>query len=87
MQAIFRRATARRPSERECGVLLGLLAKQRARFAGDASEARRLVAAATGDAAAGDDVAGDADRDVQELAAWTAVAQVILNLDEVLTSR
>ena len=71
----FRVCVARRPTPGESAVLAGLLAKQRERFA--ATEARPA------------DLLGDAKfpKDVPpaEAAAWTAVARVLLNLDETMT--
>lgn len=85
VKTAFRRATCRDPDERECDILLRLLAQQRKRFASDPAAAEALVqqAAATGNGA------DRASRTLaaHELAAWTAVSQVILNLDEVLTIR
>jgi hypothetical protein len=65
----FRRCTARRPSPREREILLGFLAKQKERFEG-AQESLRAFAGA--DAA-------------PERGAWTALARVLLNLDETIT--
>jgi hypothetical protein len=73
----FRLATARRPAEREVAVLKRVLEQQRAAFGQDEKAAAALVGV------------GEAPRpeqlDSRELAAWTLVASVILNLDETLT--
>ena len=75
----FRLATARNPKPAELDVLLANLAAQRARFATDAKAAESLVSA------------GEAPRDsklaADELAAYTAVAGLILNLDEAITKQ
>ncbi len=76
----FRLCTARVPSEQETAVLLRLLDAQRARYGGDDAAARALAA-----------VAGDGDGEgggaltAAEIAAWTVVANVLLNLDETIT--
>jgi hypothetical protein len=82
----FRRVTSRPPDDTERDVLLSLLDRQRNRFAADPSAARRFVDAAAVPPALAD-TASDDDRAIADWAAWTAVAQVILNLDETLTSR
>jgi len=75
----FRRATARWPQEQEVTVLSKLLGQQRARFTSDRDAARQLVA--QGDSPAGRDF------DPVELAAWTATAHALFNLDELITRR
>lgn len=73
----FRRALVRPPTEAELDRLLTLLAEARTRFAGDVDAAAELVGvAAAGVTAPGTDV------DAAELASWTLVANVLLNLDE-----
>jgi hypothetical protein len=62
------------PSGRELKVLADLLASQRAGFETDAGAAKQLVPAGIRQAA-----------DLKETAAWTAVARVLLNLDEFIT--
>lgn len=76
---IFRRATARLPDAKESTALAGLFARQRARFAADPGAARKLVN--VGASSRGHELAA------VELAAWTVVAQTVLNLDEVVTRR
>jgi hypothetical protein len=75
----FRLATARTPSGKEIGVLRGLLDKQRVTFGRDRQAALKLLGV------------GESPRDKQldpaELAAWTTVASVILNLDETITKQ
>lgn len=73
----FERATARKPKPEEATILAGLLAKHRTDFAAKPAEARKLLAV------------GDAplpkDAKPEELAAWTSVCRVILNLHETIT--
>ena len=78
-EEIFRRATARRPDAKERGALTGLFTRQRARFAADPVSAKKLIAVGASPRGR--------ERDAVELAAWTVVAQAVLNLDEVLTRR
>jgi mono/diheme cytochrome c family protein len=72
----FRLAAARPPRPAESAVLLDVLRSDRDRFRADPAAARRLLAV------------GESPRDdrldAAEHAAWTTVASVILNLDEVL---
>jgi hypothetical protein len=75
----FRRATARLPDEEELSVLQRLLDQQRARFRADHEAAAHLIA--VGASPAGRTL------DPIELAAWTATAHSILNLDEIVTRR
>jgi hypothetical protein len=76
---MFRRATMREPDKGEIAALVGLRERQRARFAADRGAAEKLVK--VGQSPRGKDL------DIVELASWTTVAQVILNLDEVITRR
>jgi hypothetical protein len=73
----FRLAAARKPTRKERGVLRSLLAERLVSFQRDRSSALKLL-----------DV-GESPRDqrldASELAAWTTVASVILNLDETVT--
>jgi len=73
----FRLATARRPTAKEIGVLRRMLERQIAVFRHDPEAALKLLAV------------GESPRneklDPAELAAWTTVASVILNLDETVT--
>jgi len=73
----FRLATARRPDARESRLLLDLWKQRIAHFRTDRDAAAKLIA--VGDSKAG------AQFDAAELAAWTTVASVILNLDETIT--
>ena len=68
----FRLCTARRPTAPEVAPLLSFEERQLARFKADPEAARAVAGAQTPGEAA-------------ELAAWTMVANVLLNLDETLT--
>jgi hypothetical protein len=76
----FRRCVARRPTEAESAALLGLLHRQEQHFATSSAKAWDLTAL-------------NADQHPRlpegktpaQLAAWTAVARVILNLDETIS--
>ena len=76
---LFRRATARPPGAAEAAALGGLLERQRVRFAADRAAAERL--GGVGQSPRGRNL------DPVELGSWTVVAQVVLNLDEVITRR
>jgi hypothetical protein len=71
----FRRCTSRRPSEAESRVLSELLAAERNRFTESPDRAAALVASEV--------LPGVLDP--IETASWTLLANVLLNLDEVLT--
>lgn len=77
IQFAFRSATGRLPQPRELKVLQALAAKQKAIYAADPKAAADLLQA------------GEAPVDKrwkpEELAAWSNVASVILNLDEAMT--
>ncbi len=76
----FRRVLSRQPSETELSELLGLFNRQRERFLAGELNAWNL---ATNDP----DKAFALPKNVrmEELAAWTAIARVLLNLDETIT--
>ncbi len=73
----FRWAVARPPSDAEIAVIEKVYRRQRERFAVDITAAMALIT--QGESNAADDV------NVVDLAAWTAVANMILNLDETIT--
>ena len=77
IQLAFRRCTSRLPSAAELGVLGQLLTEQRERFTADP---QRAIALAHSDFL-------PAAKDEIEVATWTLVANVLLNLDEVLTKQ
>jgi hypothetical protein len=70
----FGLCVARSPSGREQKILADLLTRQRTDFAADAQAARLLVPAQL-----------PVQTNATEFAAWTAVARVLLNLDEFIT--
>ena len=74
---IFRRCTARQPGVAEADLLLRRLQTLRQSFAQDADAAQKLLAVGESKPAAG--------ISAPELAAWTSLASLILNLDETLT--
>jgi mono/diheme cytochrome c family protein len=73
----FRLLTAHPPKPAEMRVLLGSLERYRERYGKDAEAARKLVSVG--------ESSRDERLDVGELAAYTAVASMLLNLDEVIT--
>ena len=73
----FRMATGRRPTAAESAVLLEELQERLIEFTQDREAATRLLA--IGDSKA------DTSLEVGELAAWTMVARLVLNLDETIT--
>jgi dsRNA-specific ribonuclease len=76
----FRRCLARSPTPPETAELLALLRKQQGRFATDNPSTWAL---ATGDPKARPEVPPGVT--TSDLAAWTVVARVLLNLDETIT--
>jgi hypothetical protein len=72
----FRRVLARAPAEAETARLVALFDEQRERFAADPTAAKAMATDPLGPAPPG--------AKLEELAAWTVVANVILNLDEAL---
>ncbi|MEO6741137.1 MAG: PSD1 and planctomycete cytochrome C domain-containing protein [Chthoniobacteraceae bacterium] len=75
---MFRRCTARVPSETERGVLLDRLRNLREAYRQDADAARKLLAVG--------ESKPDASLAEAELAAWTGIASIVLNLDETLSN-
>jgi hypothetical protein len=73
----FRQATARQPTVQELAVIVKVFESELAEFTADSESAAKLLAV------------GDAKRnetlEVKELAAWTLVANLVLNLDETVT--
>ena len=67
----FRRCLSRVPSEKERAVLLGFLAAQKERLAAAPDRIKELT--------------GSKDDATPERGAWTALARVLLNLDETIT--
>ena len=75
----FRRCLARPPKESELASLLSLFEKSRAKYVADAKRALAMATEPLGPAPPGADVA--------ELAAWTVVGNVLINLDEMFMKR
>ena len=73
----FRRATGRPARPGEVARLVKLYRERLARYRGNDEEALKMASSLLGAPPTGSDVA--------VLAAWTVVANVLLNLDEVLT--
>ena len=73
----FRLCVARPPSAKELNVLLGLYRDNLEKYRKDAAAARNMAAGGLG--------APPKDLNAAELAAWTVVANVLLNLDETIT--
>jgi hypothetical protein len=80
MAYAFRRCLARPPSTKESATLLALLAKETARFADDKQNPWELAAA---DPQHPPELPSGTTP--AQLAAWTAVSRVLLNLDETIT--
>jgi hypothetical protein len=72
----FRLALARHPDAREVDVLVAAYQRERDHFRQDPGAARALLRGL---------VPAPADAELPELAAWTVIANVLLNLDETLT--
>jgi hypothetical protein len=73
----FRLATGRKPTGKEVGVLRALLRGRMNEYRKDRAAALRLLTVG--------ESPRDSRLDAAELAAWTTVASVILNLDETIT--
>ncbi len=79
LQGLWRRVLVRDASQDELALVHGLLVRQRERFAKTPESALNLLAT--------ESTKDDARLDTSELAAWTVVAQAVLNLDEAMTKR
>jgi hypothetical protein len=73
----FETATSRKPTDRENAVLIGLLDKHTAHYRQDQADAKKLVSVGQSPP--------PGDIDTADLAAWTSVARVLLNLHETIT--
>ncbi len=73
---LFKLATARAPDARETAELLAVYKENLATYTRDEAAARKLIAIG--------ESKPDAKLNASELAAWTMVANLVLNLDEVL---
>ena len=78
LRLAWRLALARPPSEKEIAILAKTLEAQLATYTQDAAAAAALVKVG--------DLAKPAGLDDSQLAAWTAVANVLLNLNETITN-
>jgi hypothetical protein len=76
LAAMFQWVLSRAPQEREQNALGQLIQSTREKFAKDAEQATKLATDPIGPIPAG--------ADVTELATWTLVANILLNLDEFL---
>jgi hypothetical protein len=75
----FRLCLARSPSDKELGRLVELFQKSRDRYAANPKEALQLATEPLGPLPAG--------MEAPDLAAWTVVGNVLLNLDEMIVKR
>jgi hypothetical protein len=73
----FRTVLVRSPREEEVKVLTALVEKHQAEFAADKGAAEQLLKVG--------DLASPPSLDAAELAAWTSVSRVLLNLHETIT--
>ncbi len=73
---VLRWTLAREPREQELELLVSVLVRERDRYAKDRAATRALVEVGR--------IAPPKDIEFVDLAAWTVVAQLVLNLDEVL---
>jgi hypothetical protein len=80
---LFRLVLARQPKADELAILASGLARHRAHYRGDRRSARQVVAA--GDAPGAAALDPTVQVDPAEQAAWSALAAVVLNLDEAIT--
>jgi hypothetical protein len=74
----FRRVLARQPAADELRRLVALFDSERAHYEQDTAAAEKMATSEPGNAAASSNMA--------ELAAWTVVSNVLLNLDETLNN-
>jgi hypothetical protein len=73
----FASATSRQPNQAEIGVLEETLAEQRAEYSANAEAAKKLIGNGKS--------APKEGADPIELAAWTTLGSILLNLDETIT--
>jgi len=83
----FRHALSRKPSTTELDTLLDFLRRQQRRFEAAPAEAKALVEGEAGllEAESAGEVFDENSRGAVELAAWTALCRVLINLDETIT--
>jgi hypothetical protein len=75
----FRLCVAREPSDVELKTLVNLHERALERYAEDLEQARRMATVPLGDP--------PSDMEIPDLAAWTVVGNVLLNLDEMFMKR
>jgi hypothetical protein len=73
---LFQTATSRRPDAKELAILLSLYKEHLAEYTRNVAAAKKLIAIG--------ETKPDARLNPSELAAWTMIANLILNLDEVI---
>jgi hypothetical protein len=73
---MFRLATARQPDAKETAELLAAYRDHLATYTRDAAKARQLISVG--------ELKPDDKLDASELAAWAMIANLLLNLDEVI---
>jgi hypothetical protein len=81
MKYAFQLCTARPPRPEELKILLSLYERQLLRFRNNREAAQKLVSVGESPLPS----KAGAEMDVSELAAWTAIGNVLLNLDETVT--
>lgn len=77
LEFAFAQALNRKPTERESEILLGILENHKTEFTKDQDAAKKSIQAGIRKASA--------DLDAAEMAAWTSVSRIILNLHETIT--
>jgi len=77
IERAFRLMTARRPREPERKILAGAVARLRGQYGADKEAAAKLVAVG--------EKPRDPKADASELAAWTSLVGMVMNLDEAIT--
>ncbi|WP_166826147.1 PSD1 and planctomycete cytochrome C domain-containing protein [Thalassoroseus pseudoceratinae] len=77
IEAIYLKVLSRRPSEEELGLLVTLVDRHRSQYADDPAAVAELLSVGQS--------ASPATLDPIELAAWTSVARILLNLNETIT--
>ena len=89
VDAIFRRMTTRSPTAEEAAQVLELLREQRDYYGQHPSLRDQLLASSrpeAGESQVSDAARGDMELDPQSRAAWSVVANVLLNRDEFVTN-
>ena len=84
IETLYRAVLSRLPAESEMHALERFVAQRRDEFARDLESAKQFVAAA-GQVVVSNNVKLQDERQMAELATWTAAARVVLNLQEAIT--